>query len=155
MGRKARVKRERRFAKPGDATEVLRRRLVASGSIVAERDQTLPKISDALVDLVRPLLDLLDDGFVTKHEFRRLIALGATAWNVTLLPDPEKSLAEVRARLGSHTLFDVLLERRKTEFAHDRRFVTDFEVSDLTADGEYRVSAAFTILKPDGSPLRM
>ncbi|MEZ0228975.1 MAG: hypothetical protein ACAI25_10150 [Planctomycetota bacterium] len=35
-------------------------------------------------------------------------------------------------------------------YFHDRRFVTDFEVSDLTDDGEYRVSAAYTYLKLKG-----
>jgi hypothetical protein len=155
MGRKARLKRERRFAKPGDALAVMRRRLTATGSVVGESDPTLPKISDTLVDFVQPLLDLLDDGFFTRLEFRRLIALGATVWNVTLLPDTEKLLADIRAQSGTHLLLDVLLERRKTDFAHDRRFITDFEVSDLTEDGEFRVSAAYTILGPNGSPSGM
>jgi hypothetical protein len=149
MGRKARLKRERRLAKTRDAEHVLRTRLVAAGTTIVDRDPELPKISDALVDLVQPLVDELSEcEELTRLWMQRFVQLAATVWNATLLPDCDSILDEVRSHVGDAAIVDLVLHRRRALYPDDRRFVTDFEVTDRAEDDEFRVSAAYTFLKP-------
>jgi hypothetical protein len=152
MGRKARLKRDRRHsAKPGDMARELRQRLNAAGTMVVDGDPELPKISDALLALVRPILDEVGADNITRVDLQRIVTVAATVWNASLLPDSQSLFEDARGLVGEDSLLDTLVERRRSLFANDRRFITDFEVSDITETGEFRVSAAYTFLKPKGS----
>ena len=85
---------------------------------------------------------------LTLKAYRALIGMAAAAWNVTLLPERERTQAfrEIIAGAAAkdrHAVADILvaLVRRKEElFPDDRRTIVHWEVSEL-AD-EYHVSVA-------------
>lgn len=159
MGRKARLKRERRnAAEVIDPAREIRRRLGAMGldPILVEGPTEERKVSDALLELVQPVVKSLAPHERTNDRLEQVIALGALAWNAYLLPDGDALIADSLARLHldeetldvTHELLAVFSERRHALFADDRRLVISTSVT-VSPTGEFRVSAAHAPL-PDG-----
>jgi hypothetical protein len=103
------------------------------------RGRTYPvkKMSEVLLEFARPMLDFVDDDEL----YEEVINLAVVCWNLSFLPEHEQ-LAKWKAitkETGRAHLFSrpeienwvwILLERKRTFFADDRRIVADFEVID-------------------------
>jgi hypothetical protein len=152
MGRKARLKRERRNqAHLGEHREEIRRRLSAMGlaPTLVEKPTDERKVSDALLELIQPFVRALAPHERSQARLDQLVSLGALAWNAPLLPGGDTVLNESLASLGlseeddqlARELLAALTERRRHLFPNDRRFIVG-TVATVPADGELRVSAA-------------
>ena len=93
------------------------------------------KMSEVLLDFAEPVLETFDH----PEDFEAMITLAVLCWNCSLLPANEqrKSLNKVINELGKSdptTRIEVedcicmLMERKKTVFANDRRMIANFEV---------------------------
>jgi hypothetical protein len=119
------------------------------------------KVSDALSQLIEPF-KYEDFGLA---EYRKLVALGAAAWNIALLPEPKASevLQEMAHGLCSsahgssnpvrtsdsdvhvvETLVRDLIKRKTELFPHDRRFIGNVEVAERT--DKYHITVTSTPL---------
>lgn len=157
MGRKARLKRERRSGGAvKDAAREIRRALEASGlgsPLVLDTAPDERKLSDALLEVVRPLLVRLHPSQQTKSRVEQIVTLGTLAWNAYLMPSPEDFVAEALGRLLVHnddvlaagtaaSLVRELLERRGALHPDDRRYVVKTLVT-MKDDGRFDLSAAY------------
>jgi hypothetical protein len=129
MGRKSRLKRERRSG--GGTTGVVDQVEVRMGE---SRD----KISRRLVVLVDPLMKEVTN----LEETRTLLTLGVLAWNLAVEGDTAVSaLGEmVETKPGLKEFVESLMERKRRLFPRDQRVVIDHDVS-LTAGGSHYVRA--------------
>jgi hypothetical protein len=130
MGRKSRLKRERRSGEA--STDVLDR-------VEVMTREHLGKISAALLELVKPFRKK-DAGL---DEMRLLVGFGALAWNLALIGD---SPASVLDKLGKDRpelegCIESLMERKQQLFPRDNRVIASFHVSS-TPDGRFHVQAA-------------
>ena len=93
------------------------------------------KMSEVLLEFAEPLLNIIDDD----RYFRLVIAMAALCWDISLHPQPEQqvhlnNLIEemVRSTRLSREVCEnctrVLLERKRTLFADDRRIVLNYEI---------------------------
>ena len=151
MGRKARIKKERRAStspRVGTANAMLTRELAEEGLRVVSTPAGTKKISEALLDLVMPVLEILQPD--TKEHFEVVVSMGFVAWNAELMGEAGADFREQATRdlakagfLGSvaRNLFELLVDRRRTVFANDRRLIASFKVVELPS-GEFRVAAA-------------
>lgn len=159
MGRKARQKRERLGRERRELTSLLatqghaeslrmvRERLPGIAFAPAPRGAT--KISDALVELVKPLVAELGPHNLTKERYQSLLSIAALVWNeahsplATVLSDVLR-LAGPEADVPLFTHFvDVLTLRRRLLFPADRRLVASVAVSDGHEPGRFSVSAVY------------
>jgi hypothetical protein len=153
MGRKARLKRERRNKARvgGGHREEILRRLSATGlaPTLVEEPTDERKVSDALLELIQPFVRSLAPHERSQARLEQLVTFGALAWNATLLPGGDLFLGQSLASLGldeegdqvARELVAALTERRQRLFPNDRRFIVD-TVATVAADGELTVSAA-------------
>ena len=162
MGRKARLKRERRsganLSEPG---REIRRRLESMGlhPTLLEGPTEDRKVSDALLELVQPIVQALAVREHTQARLEQLIQLGTLAWNAHLLPDGDATIARALAELPieqedldiAHGVLDVLCERRRALFPDDRRLIISTAVT-LTPSGEFTVSAAHAPVPTRSAP---
>jgi len=162
MGRKARLKRERRNeAHLGDHKRQIRRRLAAAGlaPTLLEGPTEERKVSDALLELVQPYVRAMDSHEHTQPRLDQLVSFGALAWNASLLPASDAVVADGLATLGlgeedleiARDLIASLSERRRRLFPDDRRLIMSTAVT-LTPSGDLRVSAAHAPIR-DSAPL--
>lgn len=93
------------------------------------------KMSDVLARFIEPYEDFAE----TDTAYRTLLAAGALAWNLALIPDDERErvLANVLSKMNSESLarttreFVMVLVRRKlAHFADNKRCIADYELSD-------------------------
>lgn len=112
--------------------------------------ETELKMSEVLVDFMSPYLDEIE----TLHQYESLVGIAAFAWNAALMP-PElhaETLQRITqtvpksVRAGIKTLFMELLERKQRHFAHIKRFIVNYQITDLGDD--WHLSVAFA-LAPD------
>jgi len=104
------------------------------------------RLSERLVDLIAPFRE---DG-LTGDDYKELIAAAASAWNLSLLPEPERQAAldqvfrnaRVKNRQEPAELIVALMQRKSQLFPHDDRAIVHFEVSE--SDGEFHVVVAST-----------
>ncbi len=93
------------------------------------------KMSEVLLDFAEPVLETFDH----PEDFEAMITLATLCWNCSFLPANEqrKSLnnvinelvkSEPTARIEVEECIRILMERKKTVFANERRIITDFEV---------------------------
>ena len=131
MGRKARLKRERRHDwKNAPVT-------------IADAPAGLPKVSGALTELAQPFMDELGED-AQLEEVRIVFGLVSAAWNAGSLVATAPELAdEVRAAVPpeARDLFEQVLEVRQRLHSDDLRVVTNVQVSQLI-DGGFHVVAA-------------
>lgn len=107
-----------------------------------------PKLSAALIQLVAPFAGHAK----TLHEYRTLIAIGVTAWNLPLLKGPEHEVfyteiiqplldsGGTELSLAAHEMFSTLLKRRERDFAQDKRLIVSYTVTD--SGDEFKVAVA-------------
>ncbi|MFH1572580.1 MAG: hypothetical protein ABIG68_01275, partial [Acidobacteriota bacterium] len=150
--RKRKKKRLEKQADPmasmyGTLRENVRGRLGAMGREVAFRKVPGPRLSDIILGLAQPLLDLAK----TEAAKKNAVAITIAAWNCALLPpgNRERFLDDLDHRIpgiSSPVLKDMVEEiaGRKAELYPDiRRFVMDFVV---TCNGdEVRLVVATTL----------
>ena len=95
------------------------------------------KMSEVLQEFAEPLLDTPDGD----EYFEGIISLAAISWNISFLPEKkqQKRLRHIVHKIGKsdplasidvEDCIRMLLERKKTLFADDRRMVVNFEVVD-------------------------
>lgn len=96
------------------------------------------KMSEVIKDFAKPLLDQCEDNESAKG----VIALAIAAWNTSLLPEEEQEEAVEEAFAAfSRSIPDgflaafkadlrMLLDRKKTHFAHIHRDIIDFEFTE-------------------------
>ena len=93
------------------------------------------KMSEVILEFAEPLLNIIDDD----RYFRLVIALAVLCWDISLYPQSEQqvhlnNLIEemVRSTRLSRMVWEnctrVLLERKNTLFADDRRIVVSYEI---------------------------
>jgi len=93
------------------------------------------KMSEVLLEFARPMLDFVDDDEL----FEDVISFAIVCWNLSFFPEHEQ-LTEWKTltrNVGRAHLFSdpeienwvlILLERKKTLFANDRRIVVDHSI---------------------------
>lgn len=129
-------KREKRQRRKKFRRETLKGLSRPPGTVVETRSLGLPKISDRLIEVARPLLD------DTKGEEaeRKSIALAAFGWNLAVLPEEEreKELSEIADKLAlddpadKSMLRDILVSmigRKNSLFPDDNRFIANYDLS--------------------------
>lgn len=93
------------------------------------------KMSEVILEFAEPLLNIIDDD----RYFRLVIALAVLCWDISLYPQSEQqvhlnNLIEemVRSKRLSREVWEnctrVLLDRKKTLFADDRRFIVNYKI---------------------------
>ncbi|GAG39638.1 unnamed protein product, partial [marine sediment metagenome] len=96
----------------------------------------LPKISDRLAEVARPLLDDAEG----EEAERKSIALAAFGWNLAVLPEEEreKELSEIAGKLAlddpadRSILRDILVRmiaRKNSLFPDDNRLIASYDLS--------------------------
>ena len=116
------------------------RKLRRTGQMPARRVEPLRdrqplfarKMSEVLLDFAEPVLEIFDH----PEDFKATISLAALCWNCSFLQANEqrKSLnnlinkSEPTARIEIEDCIRMLMERKKTVFANDRRMIANFEV---------------------------
>jgi hypothetical protein len=92
------------------------------------------KMSEVILDFADPLLNAVDDEL-----FEDVISFAIICWNVSFLPEKERTKilcslvdkiakSDVLLRLSVKNDIRMLLERKKTFFADDRRIVVNYEI---------------------------
>jgi len=150
VGRRARLKRERRCGLSEQGREI-RRRLAALDltPTLVETPTQERKVSDALLELVDPIVQALAQSERTQACLEQLVELGTLAWNAYLLPGGDDAIAHALTALTidhedlevARRVLAVFVERRRTLFADDRRLILSTVVT-LSASGELKVTAA-------------
>ncbi len=120
----------------------------------------LKKISEVLIDFIQPLLEDTENN----EESIMLVEIGIMAWNMSLLPEEQgktmlqKMLSsdneqgmnlfkddDSAAKKEFERLMKKLLKRKLKYFAEEKRFITDFQI---TENGDnFHLSVASTIPK--------
>jgi hypothetical protein len=105
------------------------------------------KMSDVLVDFAQPLLDTAR----SEDDFRLAIMIAAACWNLSLLPESERSAPlqqltssemfkpglEASQELERH--MRALVARKEALFPDDKRVILDYQVSGGPRDGYVEV----------------
>jgi hypothetical protein len=122
-------------------------------------DRQSGKLSAAILDFARPLTDNVDD-----CHFEAVITLAILCWNLSLFPEDQQE-RELRSAIkkmakGAPAGFAsemeawarLLLDRKKTLFARDRRIVANYTVVE-EADGRH-LYVVSTLIPPSlaGAP---
>ena len=109
-------------------------------------DSTSSKISEALLNYIEPLLEVLGDE-PEKAELEQTVFIGMAVWNACVMDTVDGSLgyvAQIRENTAndseSQSLMEFLINRKHSEFADDLRIISDPEV--VWRNGEWRVRAA-------------
>jgi hypothetical protein len=116
------------------------------------------KMSALLESFVEPYLEKIDED---EKSFRKLLTLGALAWNAALLPRRERKQmidkfvettlegAPAKAKRDFRGLVNTMVRRKLTHFAEYERAILDFELTD-TGNGYY-LSVVATVDDPGRS----
>ena len=94
------------------------------------------KMSEVILDFAEPLLNTIDDD---DELFEEVICFAAFCWNTSFLPENEQKQmvqslindianSDILHRLRFEDDIRMLLERKKTFFADDRRIVVNYKV---------------------------
>lgn len=106
------------------------------------------KLSEELLELVAPYREEAE----TDEAIARLIALGALAWNLALLPPDAEERAmreQVEATLrggeaaAARALLGELIARKRRHFADDRRRIVSYQIADVGPEFRLLVASAF------------
>jgi hypothetical protein len=143
-------KRKKQPKRSTPGIQKLKRQLQADG-IAARVVPTPPgeaKLSGALLDLVAPFVPYAN----TLNAFKALVGMGVAAWNLPLLKGQERQsfLSQViqpilasggqEGQTEAEDMFNTLVKRKKRYFAHDKRVIVSYHVSE-DRDG-FRVAVA-------------
>jgi hypothetical protein len=148
---KRRKKRPAKKQTPSSAMRRLRKKAKRQAHEMGSKFtmiETELKMSDVLTDFIAPYQDAVE----TKRQFESLIGLAAFAWNAAILP-PEKQeeaaqqivqAMPVESQAEGQELFMALLKRKQRHFAHIKRFIINYEVTDLGNDWHLAVTSSVT-----------
>jgi len=139
----------------------LKRELVREGMVVdvTEPLPGEPKLSAALIDLVSPFAPYVK----SLKDYKALIGIGVTAWNLPLLKGPEHQAfytqviqplleaGDKKMRLEANEMFSALLKRREDYFPDDKRLIVSYTVTDN--GDEYNVAVATVRHGPVTKPM--
>lgn len=159
MGRKAAIKRGRkqdgalRQREEQRAAEALRQTFARQGRESIPTPQDESKISVVFSAFAAPLLRALDrDGPAPLDRVRSTLLLAQVVWDAALCADESQEVVTrltdelfgtlpPRERDEGRWMISTLVERRRTEFAHDRRVIVEFH-ADRGSDGGLRLAVA-------------
>ena len=102
------------------------------------------KISQTLLEYLEPFFHGFGDD-ITREELENLLKVGTTIWNACVVDTwhgSETYVTEVRkqwANMPHPELTEYLIQRKRTEFAHDLRAITNPQV--LNKGGEFVIRA--------------
>lgn len=113
------------------------------------------KMSEVLYEFLEPYLDQWN----TVEEFRRLVAIGAVAWNAGLLRGAKRedclrraeSLAAPEGRVFLAGVLHTLVQRKLTRFADNTWTIIDYRVTEQP-DGSPHLTVVSTLPKPSADP---
>jgi len=154
-------KRKKQAKPPSTGVAKLKRELLQEGLVVdtAEPAPGEKKLSAALIELVAPFAASAN----SLHEYRTLISIGVTAWNLPLLEGKDfedfynqliRPLLEAGGKdlsREAHPIFNTLLQRRQRLFATDKRLIVSYTVTDN--GDEYNVAVATVRPGPAKPPI--
>jgi|ERR1700690_1034165 len=143
-------KRKKQAKRESSGIAKLKRELLRDGMVVDTTGPlpSEPKLSAALIDLVSPFAPYAK----TLREYKMLIGIGVTAWNLPLLKGPEHEAFykqviqpllesdDKLVRLEANEIFNTLLKRRERDFPDDKRLIVSYTVTDN--GNEYKVAVA-------------
>lgn len=104
------------------------------------------KMSAVLGDFMQPYVHLAEDS----EAYHKLIALAAIAWNAALLSTEKREelfrkiepTISRSSRAGVYDLIAELMERKKRDFADNRRMILDYQITE--AQGGYHLVVVST-----------
>jgi len=93
------------------------------------------KMSEVILDFAEPLLDAVNDD----EHFKNVICFATICWNISFFPEREQqvhlnALADELGKSDAFTYLEaadcvrMLLERKRTLFADDRRMIMDYTI---------------------------
>jgi hypothetical protein len=95
------------------------------------------KMSEVLAEFIEPYVEHAD----SDDAYRRLLVIAIVAWNTALLPEERQQLAindflegldlGFFERLEFISFIKTMMERKKTYFPDNKRFIINFELTDL------------------------
>jgi hypothetical protein len=115
-----------------------------------------PKISEALSEFVQPVLAMMPD--VPIETVKEIFSIAVMVWNAVLLDDEQgadylndahtllRGSDDQRGREFMDALVDDLADRKRTEFADDRRLIGDWQIF-AQHDGGFRLRAEARALR--------
>ncbi len=134
-----------------EADRALRSRMAAAGVSLAGPRPGVIKASDALVELMRPLIDALArEAPFTQSSMEQLLGLGIAVWNAgsrgyrtaeSFLADCPHGLKP--EEVGPRDLLECLFARRQTLFPNDRRLIGDLVVQEASP-GNFGVAVTWS-----------
>jgi hypothetical protein len=91
------------------------------------------KMSEVLVEFLEPY----SEHWRTVEEFRKLVSVGAVAWNAALLPRSEREafLQEMvqavppEVRQDMRSIVEEMIHRKETYFADNKRAIVNYEIA--------------------------
>ena len=135
----------------------LRRRSRSAQYAVEPLRSKLPiptrKMSEVILDFAEPLLNTIDDD---DELFEEVISFAVICWNASFLPEKEQkqilcslvdkmAKSDVLQRLRVEDDIRMLLERKKTFLADDKRMVVNYEI--IEERGSRRLLAMSVLTK--------
>ncbi len=106
------------------------------------------KLSESFLEFAWPLLELADTN-LGKPEMEVILNIPFTIWNAVIL-DAEDSnnhfVDMLRKLTAGDPIIEQMLERRRTEFAHDRRLIGTYTL--LQENGEWRLRVEHRASRP-------
>ena len=154
--KKKRRKKEGLRSKIEHSSVRMQQRLKSDGKKIVMNPEGELKMSEVLLKFVEPLLEFNKED----DNFKTIIGISIAAWNLSLLPEDRQEEAKKEFIEGfvnlvpevydaSVQIVEMLIERKKTEFADIKRFIKDYEI----VNTEYgpRINVASTLSKyPNG-----
>ena len=149
MGKASRTKRERQMGLPLTLPPSMQ------GDIKIRRHHDDAKISVSLAELIDPYI--IED--MTLDQFRKLVAVGAVAWNLSTFDEPRrtKELDQFIQAMGDADVVDfktvirVLIARKLTHYPADSRFIVAWDVKQNNS--HFHITAAAIVPNPDSQEL--
>jgi hypothetical protein len=124
------------------------------GMTFAENPEGYEKMSEILIEFVKPFLDKANS-----HQRREaLFSVAVVSWNLAIVPENErqKMLKMMSKKLrnkqdpefakDTQSLIEEFIERKLTFFADNNRFITGFELDDRS--DSFYISVSSVIPKP-------
>ncbi len=110
------------------------------------------KMSEVILDFAEPLLNTIDDD---DELFEDVISFAVICWNASFLPEKERkkivcsmvdemAKSDVLLRLGVQGDIRMLLERKKTFFADEKRMVVNYKIIEENGSRRLLAMSAFT-----------
>jgi hypothetical protein len=117
-------KREKRIPRKSTKSK----HLVSASLDLATYTHPSGKISEAFLNFLEPLLDLLDD-LSSKKGLDDTLMIGALIWNSVIFDTVEgttKHVNEIRKHTKHDLIIETMIRRKQTEFSHDLRLIGDY-----------------------------